>query len=399
MLFATLGWQQADAQTFNFGGIKYTISSPTTVSVGLQNQAASGSIIIPAQVTYNGSTYSVTRIGSYAFNNCTGLTSVTIPNSVTSIGNDAFSLCSGLISVTIPNSVTSIGQRAFSDCSSLTSVTIPNSVTSIGINAFSACIGLSSLTIPNSVTSIGTGAFVSCYGLTSVTIPNSISSISNSTFYNCINLISVTIPNSVTSIGDTAFSLSGLTSVTIPNSVTSIGGYAFFDCSGLTLVDIPNSVTSIGDYAFGNCYDLASVTVNWSTPLSINSTVFQNVNTPTVVLNVPNGTASIYDATAVWTDFIITEALGVTPFSATNAFDLIAYPNPSNNVFNFKINGAKDETVSLLVFDMTGRQIENKVVNPIDVKNISLGQNYSSGVYNVIVAQGRNTKTVRLVKR
>jgi hypothetical protein len=133
--------------------------------------------------------------------------------------------------------------------------------------------------------------------------------------------------------------------------------------------------------------------------MAINNTVFDGVNTPTVVLNVPNGTASNYDATAIWTDFIINGALGVTPFSSTVGFDLLAYPNPSNKVFNFKMNGANDETVSLLVFDMTGRQIENKVVNANEFKNIALGQNYSSGVYNVVVTQGRNTKTVRLVKR
>jgi hypothetical protein len=155
----------------------------------------------------------------------------------------------------------------------------------------------------------------------------------------------------------------------------------------------------MGDGAFSMCIGLISVTVNWSTPLAINNTVFQDVNTSTVVLNVPNGTASIYNATAVWTDFIINEALSVTPFSPTNGFDLIAYPNPSNNIFNFKMNGANDEAVSLLVFDMTGRQIENKVVNANDFKSVTLGQNYASGVYNVVVAQGSNSKMVRMVKR
>jgi Secretion system C-terminal sorting domain len=88
-----------------------------------------------------------------------------------------------------------------------------------------------------------------------------------------------------------------------------------------------------------------------------------------------------------------------TPVAITTPFEVIAYPNPSNNVFNFKVNGADDETVSILVFDMTGRQIENKEVNASDVENLALGQNYSSGVYNVIVAQGMNTRTVRLVKK
>ena len=121
---------------------------------------------IPASVTYNEVVYSVTSIGDYAFNRCTDLTSVTIPNSVTSIGSWAFGGCSGLTSVTIPNSVTSIGDWAFANCRSLTSVTIPNSVTSIGYQAFYGCSGLTSIEIPNSVTSIGDWAFYECSSLT-----------------------------------------------------------------------------------------------------------------------------------------------------------------------------------------------------------------------------------------
>ena len=110
----------------------------------------------------------VTSIRNYAFEGCSGLTSITIPDSVTSIGNYAFNSCSGLTSVTIGNSVTSIGDYVFFSCRSLTSVTIPDSVTSIGAAAFNSCSGLTSATIGNSVTSIGNFAFSGCIGLTSV---------------------------------------------------------------------------------------------------------------------------------------------------------------------------------------------------------------------------------------
>ena len=253
-------------------------------------------VVIPSY--YKGC--NVTSIGSYAFNDCTSLTSVTIPDSVTSIGGSAFGNCNNLqdiyitdiaawcnisglnylmaygssnkklyinnelvTSITIPNGVTEIPSYAFSKCSSLTSVTIPESVTSIGDYAFYNCTGLTSITIPESVTSIGDYAFYNCTGLTSITIPESVTSIGRATFYNCSGLTSVTIGNGVTSIGNYAFQgCTGLTSITIPNSVTSIGDGAFYGCTGLTSVTIGGKVTSIGESAFSWCTGLK--TVNWN---------------------------------------------------------------------------------------------------------------------------------------
>ena len=242
---------------------------------------------------------SVTSIGSYAFYNCSGLTSVTMPSSVTSIGSSAFYGCSGLTSVTIPEGVTSINSWVFCRCSGLTAVTIPEGVTSIGNGAFQSCSGLMSLTIPPSVMSIGDSVFDRCNMLDSVVIsdlsawcrisfafgssnpmscakkiylngvelndvvlPADVTSVKDYAFYGCSGIKSVTIPPSATSIGSSAFSgCSGLTSVTIPSSVKSIGDDAFYNCSGLVSVTIPSSVTSIGTHAFYGCRGLTSVTI------------------------------------------------------------------------------------------------------------------------------------------
>ena len=157
-------------------------------------------LTLPAD--YNGQNY---KIYKYAFDGCSGLTSVTIPSSVTSIGSGTFRGCKGLTSISIPDSVTEIGSTAFKYCRGLTSVTIPDSVTSIGSYAFAECSGLTSISIPDSVTEIGGGAFDGCSGLTSITIPDSVTYIGGSAFSGCSKLTSVTIGNGVTSIGNYAF--------------------------------------------------------------------------------------------------------------------------------------------------------------------------------------------------
>ncbi len=158
-------------------------------------------ITIPASINE----IPVTTIGARAFQDCSKLTSVTIPDSVTAIEYFAFNGCRSLTSVTIPNSVTTIAHEVFNDCSGLTSVTIPNSVTTIEHEAFNSCSSLTSVTIPNSVTTIEYFAFDGCSSLTSVTISNSVKEIGDSVFWGCERLRSVTIPYSVTSIGEKAF--------------------------------------------------------------------------------------------------------------------------------------------------------------------------------------------------
>ena len=231
---------------------------------------------------------SITSIGSYAFNSCHNLTNITLGNSVKEIGNAAFSYCRSLVNIEIPSSVTIIGNDAFSCCSKLKSIKIPSGVTSIGNNTFFYCPCLTSIDIPNTIKSIGMKAFDRCNQLEKVNFLGTIdewveinfddtplyyskklyinnelvkdvvlttaTKISYNAFYCCRSLESIVIPNSVTSIGDFAFfDCQSLTSIEIPNSIKTIGAGAFNCCYYLRNIEIPESVASIGDSAFNGC--------------------------------------------------------------------------------------------------------------------------------------------------
>ena len=202
-----------------------------------------------------------------------------------------FAACSGLTSITIPNSVTSIGSYAFRGCTGLTSVTIGNSVTSIGRYAFEGCTGLTIIIVNE-----GNSIYDSRNGCNAI-----IETGSNTLIIGCKNTI---IPNSVTSIGEDAFRYcSGLTHITIPNSVTSIGGGAFRNCTSLTSITIGNSVTSIGISAFDGCSGLKEIYVKADTPPSAYSDTFSSVITNSATLYVPVGAKTAYEAADYWKNF------------------------------------------------------------------------------------------------
>ncbi len=268
-------------------GLRYLLHSDekTAALVASADGKYSGKVIVPEKVkSADGEEYIVTALGDYAFKNCSGLTSVTIPSSVTSLGDNCFENCSSLTSITIPSSVTSLGDYCFLKCSGLTSITISSSVTSLGTWCFGFCSSLTSITIPSSVTSLGDNCFGECSGLTSITIPSSVTSLGSYCFSGCSSLTSITIPSSVTSLEELCFSgCSSLTSVTIPSTVSSLGQYCFEDCSSLTSITIPSSVTLLKNRCFSGCKKLESVFFKGKCP---NGTIGSSIPT-TCILYVP----------------------------------------------------------------------------------------------------------------
>lgn len=201
---------------------------------------------------------------------------------ITTIGYEAFQCCSSLATITIPEGVAGIGCCAFQGCHTLTSVTIPNSVTLIDNYAFLYCTSLTSVIIPEGVKTIGLIAFSNCNALTSISIPNSVTEIRDGAFSNCPSLIEfrgkfasndgrcLIVDGTLNS-----FAPAGLTDYTIPDNVTIIGSDAFVHCSTLTSITIPQSVKTI-ENAFGNCSSLNSVYCKATTPPSLGEFAFVN---------------------------------------------------------------------------------------------------------------------------
>ena len=203
---------------------------------------------------------SIRVIRRYAFSNCGALGDVTLPDKVTSIEEHAFENCGSMTKIKLPEELTDLGNHAFQNCTSLTNVVLPEGVTSIPERLFDRCTALRSVTIPDGVDRIGEYAFSHCHVLTNLTIPGSVIRIEQSAFGNCQALSSIVIPEGVGELQNNAFNAcTGLTKVTLPDSLYTIAQDAFYGCTGLTSVTIPAGVTSTGETIFYGCTNLSTL--------------------------------------------------------------------------------------------------------------------------------------------
>lgn len=261
----------------------------------------------------------ISYIGPKSFYNCSGLTSLALPESLITIESGAFMGCSSLKKMEIPNGVESIGEECLFGCINLEELVVPyvgteknpqgpskntqlgtlfgtsrngcipeklskvtvtgnsdlyyafynccnikeinlSNTCFIGERTFYGCSGLTNLNLPETLTAIGDRIFDGCSSLTSVTFPKSLNCFGDNCFQGWSGLASLTLPDSLTTIKSYAFSgCSGLTSLTLPESLTTIESFAFMDCTGLTSLTLPKSLTTIEGAAFYGCSSLTSV--------------------------------------------------------------------------------------------------------------------------------------------
>ncbi len=317
----------AAAYDFESGGLYYNIldADAKTVEVTLEGEkdgwdtksSYSGDIVIPSTVTNGNETYSVKKIGQYAF--CRSeIISLTIQNGIETIDECAFLYSSQLVDVSLPSSLTSIGNSAFFNCYQITELVIPEGVSTIGNQAFCYCGNMKTLQLPSTLTEIGDRAFGCCGSLTKVisriTTPFAIEETTFSSSESWENNVNNASPSAATLYvpqgtkssymtyeGWTRFAgiyegepqeitlsdgliYSYVTGEHIANvigwenlnsndltihsiveingenySVKSVGPSAFSDCGSIRSLTIENGVETIGDYAFRWCWQLESV--------------------------------------------------------------------------------------------------------------------------------------------
>ena len=435
-LFMTYG---TDPIEFTVGDLNYRVNSDgvsVTVTGHVDGYNATGPLVIPESVSYDGHDYTVTVIGNVAFMYCFYLTSLTIPNTVTTIEEGAFAYCQGFTGdLVIPNSVVTIEPSAFQICTGLNgTLTLGTGLTTIGDYAFNSCDNLTGVVyIPSNVQSLGGNTFGYCHldgfvvdpdnpnydsrndcnaiittstneliiGCKNTVIPNTVTAIGENAFKGITGLTHIDIPESVTSIGDGAFALCfDLTGdLTIPNSVKTIGAGAFFQCEGFNgTLTIGESVIYIGDYAFRQCSHFSEAVSLATTPPELgiepgwNGVAFQGFGIQT--LTVPCGCIEAYQNSAWYDPYgmvgfyeFIEDCTAITEVTP----DMPAvYPNPTQGKVTIEAEGLK----SVSIFNTLGQKVfEGSAQGDVFEYDFS---RQNAGMYLIKVETAKGTETMKI---
>ena len=228
--------------TVPFLGNSRGYESYIAYTFGATNRFSDGKNYLPSSLA----TVNVTGgnvIDSYAFNGCSDIIEINLPQTIDTIGANAFAACASLKESNIPVGVTTIGERAFNGCSALTELIVPRGVTSIGLDAFGGCSALKKLTVPF----VGGTADAYSY-LEYVFGKQDIWTDGNVYVPSSLESVEVT---AATRLGSYAFAnCAGVREISLPDSLLNIGSHAFADCDALTSLTVPNSVTQLDRGAF-----------------------------------------------------------------------------------------------------------------------------------------------------
>ncbi|MBQ3810286.1 MAG: leucine-rich repeat domain-containing protein [Kiritimatiellae bacterium] len=337
----------------------------------------------------------VTTIGSSAFEGCTYLHAVKLPNQLKRIENSAFADCPNISSFEMPDGVESIGHWAFKNCSAAISLNLPSSWTEITENEFSNS-GLRKISIPDTVKRIGNDAFLDCYGLTNVCVSDlagwcgiSFGGATASPFCCSAKLV---------------FNGESITNLVIPDVVTRIGAFAFYGCSGLAEIAIGDGVEDVGLDAFGHCPDLVRFNVDNGNAFyrAIDGVLFSKDKTILVAYParkeggyvVPDGVVSICDTFSSSGLTSLTIPDSVTNLQASfESCDGLLDVVLGNGVMTCPTFGKQLLSLSLGngISEIRGHQFREYS----SLTNISLGNNVQSiGDYAFYGCQGLKTITI-----
>lgn len=318
---------------FESDGIYYKVISLENMTVGVTsgNEKYNGRIEIPASVTYNGKTFTVTQILKDAFAQ-TAITEIKLPSTLRIIGTYAFSTTSKLTgidlpteqplkleghafyhsaleSIIIPDNVTEMGQGVFNYCQSLVSAEIGTGLTVIPLSAFSQSTNLKTIKIGANVQSIGSKAFSSCKNLSEINLPDGLKSIGESAFWGCKRITAINLPAGLETIPSSVFcNCERLEEVTIPDNVLTVEHQAFYGCTRLKKITFGSKVEEIENSNFSQCPALTEIAIRNPEPPVCPA--FENKQYMDIALRVPADAIDDYKKAQPWKDFWDINAIG-----------------------------------------------------------------------------------------